>query len=496
MASTKPNSNTKPKSKSKSKPVSSSTEKLKNYEQHRKVTFHANVFNRTYFEKLTFEWQEKLFEPKEATESDLALASRYLCPKDYLDVLIERNAAGLCGYPLCSKPPQNFRSDRYLSARHQKMLDLTPLKPFCSKLCFGSSRFYEVQLSTEPVYLRKLDTWSPVEVIPFGITVVDYMKLREESSKIKLEEEKRYIEKQYIHKQVQKLEPKGVKQTSRLLSNLTITSNENVPHEGFKTPDANSHAFVEGYKVSSEFESLGEEVKNPEDVEKGKDDICKLAGPLDSKVAPQAVISKTTVKKQNSGKDQESSEDSDDEDDFDFFEPCKNPMEAAMNMLTMPMKGPPPKLNLFGKMFLFLDHCVTPCSKNYLKHLQNSFTSDVKPKKFIVKSFARDDSVLLRRDMISKILLVKWVALLQDFQVQFSLKQELIEWVDTLDIYEPEMGYLNSSEALCLCLILLKKLSLLFPPEILGCVTDSKIDEIGGKVGFDKDRVNFFTRFL
>ena len=52
----------------------------------------------------TFTWQERLSEP--CSEAELIEAARHLQPRHYAEILEERDANGLCGYPLCRKPPR------------------------------------------------------------------------------------------------------------------------------------------------------------------------------------------------------------------------------------------------------------------------------------------------------------------------------------------------------------------------------------------------------
>ncbi|RHZ78785.1 hypothetical protein Glove_156g96 [Diversispora epigaea] len=55
---------------------------------------------RMIFKNLTIEWQEKLYDPVDSTI--LQESAKYLLPHQYQEVIEERNAYNLCGYPLCS----------------------------------------------------------------------------------------------------------------------------------------------------------------------------------------------------------------------------------------------------------------------------------------------------------------------------------------------------------------------------------------------------------
>ncbi|KAI9102673.1 Rtr1/RPAP2 family-domain-containing protein [Phlyctochytrium arcticum] len=125
---------------------------------------------RAKWDKQVFEWQIKLFEPKVESKI-LSEAAKYLTPKDYEDVIIERISEKLCGYPLCDRPVTQTKGRFHVSRKEQKVVDLSEQKQFCSKSCFAASGFLKAQLLDEPVFMRNLDRLPAVELLPPGCPI-------------------------------------------------------------------------------------------------------------------------------------------------------------------------------------------------------------------------------------------------------------------------------------------------------------------------------------
>ncbi|KAF0519118.1 DUF408-domain-containing protein [Gigaspora margarita] len=129
---------------------------------------------RKHFEQLSLEWQEKLYET--VSLDILRDSAKFILPHHYQEIIEERNASKLCGYPICSKPKQVIQGQYRISYHERKIYDISELKDYCSTICFASSKFFFTQLSDEPLYLRDLQNWKPVDVIPLGIDLRDLVK--------------------------------------------------------------------------------------------------------------------------------------------------------------------------------------------------------------------------------------------------------------------------------------------------------------------------------
>ncbi|KAJ3327591.1 RNA polymerase II associated protein 2 [Blyttiomyces sp. JEL0837] len=120
------------------------------------------------WDKKVFAMQEMLFEGGVEVE-ELKKAAAYMQPKHYEEVIVERNASNLCGYPLCPNDlPQ--RQGRYrISHKELKVYDIAELKSYCSSTCLASSKYLISQLPDDPVYMRNLETLT-FDIVPLGLT--------------------------------------------------------------------------------------------------------------------------------------------------------------------------------------------------------------------------------------------------------------------------------------------------------------------------------------
>ncbi|KAJ2585658.1 hypothetical protein IWW49_004469, partial [Coemansia sp. RSA 1797] len=75
-------------------------------QRNRKTTIKESAKRREQYTQLSLLWHEKLLRP--VKENVLEQAARYLTPSEYDDVVEERSLSGLCGYPLCDRPPQKI----------------------------------------------------------------------------------------------------------------------------------------------------------------------------------------------------------------------------------------------------------------------------------------------------------------------------------------------------------------------------------------------------
>ncbi|GAU90526.1 hypothetical protein RvY_02932 [Ramazzottius varieornatus] len=111
------------------------------------------------------------------SEDALQQAAKYIDPGHYNDVTEERALEKLCGYPLCSNSIVGSNSKKVTSPVSRnahfridcfsnKVYDVTERKKYCSGKCYGASIFYQKQLSTTPVWLRKGEKLDEVELIP------------------------------------------------------------------------------------------------------------------------------------------------------------------------------------------------------------------------------------------------------------------------------------------------------------------------------------------
>jgi hypothetical protein len=116
------------------------------------------------WEALAFEWQEKLSDP--CSEETLIEAAAYLQPRHYHEVLEERDANHLCGYPPCDRPPRPAGSKYKIDFKRKIVYDQSSLYLFCSQRCHAASKFFEAQLSTQPLHIRDRNQLPKVTLLP------------------------------------------------------------------------------------------------------------------------------------------------------------------------------------------------------------------------------------------------------------------------------------------------------------------------------------------
>eukprot|EP00842_Homolaphlyctis_polyrhiza_P005705 jgi/Hompol1/6135/HPOL_000504-RA len=100
-----------------------------------------------------FEQQKRLFEGA-ASLAVVADVCRYLSPESYKEIIAERTAEGICGYPACD---QELKRQVY---------DISQLKSFCCSECYAASELLQSQLSSDPLYMRSTESSATINLVP------------------------------------------------------------------------------------------------------------------------------------------------------------------------------------------------------------------------------------------------------------------------------------------------------------------------------------------
>ncbi|KAI4894103.1 hypothetical protein NFI96_020162 [Prochilodus magdalenae] len=92
-----------------------------------------------------------------------------ITPANYKDAVEERFIVKMCGYPVCPNkltkiPAQQFK----ISTKTNKVYDITERKCFCSNFCYKASKYFEVQISKSPLWLRKEERPPDIELMKKG----------------------------------------------------------------------------------------------------------------------------------------------------------------------------------------------------------------------------------------------------------------------------------------------------------------------------------------
>ncbi|KAJ3052257.1 RNA polymerase II associated protein 2, partial [Rhizophlyctis rosea] len=144
----------------------------------RQIEMAKSLKTRKEWDDRVFEWQQRLFDG--AVDSEvLAEAALYLRPQDYDEVVIERAAEKLCGYPLCQQATKERKGKYKISVKEGKVYDITELYNYCSSQCMAASKFLNAQLLPDPAYMRNFEAMQPVDIVPLGISTSDIQKSSE-----------------------------------------------------------------------------------------------------------------------------------------------------------------------------------------------------------------------------------------------------------------------------------------------------------------------------
>ncbi|KAK1790051.1 hypothetical protein P4O66_002362 [Electrophorus voltai] len=128
------------------------------------------ALNETLREKVELERRalhvvERLLDSN-VTEDFLIDCARLITPANYRDAVEERSIVKLCGYPICPNKLTEVPTQQYkISTRTNKVYDITERKCFCSNSCYKASKFFEVQISKSPLWLRKEERPADVKLM-------------------------------------------------------------------------------------------------------------------------------------------------------------------------------------------------------------------------------------------------------------------------------------------------------------------------------------------
>ncbi|KAI8096607.1 Rtr1/RPAP2 family-domain-containing protein [Halteromyces radiatus] len=124
----------------------------------------ASAQQRQKVQDRVFAWQEQLFTQERVSVEDLQKAAFWLQPQTYDEIVEERCVQSICGYPLCSRPPQQQQSRYRISLSQRKVFDQSELASYCSLPCLQKSKYYNMQLSEDPVWIRDMASSIPSNI--------------------------------------------------------------------------------------------------------------------------------------------------------------------------------------------------------------------------------------------------------------------------------------------------------------------------------------------
>ncbi|KAF9107722.1 RNA polymerase II associated protein 2 [Mortierella sp. AM989] len=135
-----------------------------------------NIALHKKYESMVLDWTLILCDP--VNEDTLGEAANRIKQSHYQEIIDERNIGNLCGYPLCDQPPRHLKGKFRISLGERKVFDISELKKYCSSNCLSASRWFESQLTEEPLYL--VDTESAyikttrISIMPLGVDITEF----------------------------------------------------------------------------------------------------------------------------------------------------------------------------------------------------------------------------------------------------------------------------------------------------------------------------------
>ncbi|CAG8694724.1 339_t:CDS:2 [Cetraspora pellucida] len=457
---------------------------------------------RQSFELLSLEWQEKLYE---TVSLDLLRDSaKYLLPHHYEEIIEERNASKLCGYPICSKPQQLIQGQYRISYHARKIYDISKLKSYCSTSCFVSSKFFSVQLSDEPLYLRNLQNWKSVDVIPLGVNPSDLIK--QDLSKNDIIHPDLNQRTDYIKNLMADLPPAPVeliikeKEDHELSTPLAPSPNQQDTYnvvEGFHLNSQN----VKNLKNESTHSSIDSDTKHL-DFQNDENESIQSFADSDTKhldIQNDKIVDK--IIDENVDKVVDEYLDKNVDENVDENVEGSTQSTNSVTKKTLPQKKIVKKkkkavlqMSLFGKIWTALDRMTTPRTR---KHFQgvNSLTlnnDDSSP--------LCDDVMIMRLQIFTEKIMQCFNLLKKQLHITANIESELIELTSTFT-FDNSSVMLTDLENHILCMVFIYTLSIDIP-ELYENIFSSGNDKNGpfkdlhGSLKLTIEEMDAFVRVL
>ncbi|PKY37761.1 DUF408-domain-containing protein, partial [Rhizophagus irregularis] len=460
-----------------------------------------NLENRKKFDQLCLVWQEKLFETIDIDV--LRESAKYLSPQHYFEIVEERNADNLCGYPICNNNRQKIQGQFRISNRSRKIYDITELKCYCSTICFTSSKFFATQLSEEPVYMRNLENWKSVNVIPLGVDIREIIKNENSSGKSRNKEDSRS---NYVKEMLANLPPAP--------PGLTIKEKDDneieVPSVPTSTNDTNAHDAIEGFRIDFQKLSISDsndsnnkpttlvlskekQATKDDDIPKTDEEAYEMAMSLansmfrngkfhykdneENENDPVDLLSKSTsvrtndsVKKNKKLVKQLQPTSIEFKDPLDdYSSKSSRPANDINASLQLPREKEAHKkkrivlqMSLFGKIWTALDRMSTPNTRQYFKSINNGQFKKGNDSAMRRIPITDDENMLMRIQIFSEKIIECFHILRKPLSITTSTERELIDLMCTFT-FDTATVVLNDLENNVLCMVFLYALSMDIP---------------------------------
>ncbi|KAI9321869.1 Rtr1/RPAP2 family-domain-containing protein [Dichotomocladium elegans] len=479
--------------------------------------------HRQRMQQLQFSWQEEIFSTAQVKPALLRQAAALLQPHTYDEIVEERVVQNWCGYPLCDRAPlQNTLSKYHISLSRRKVYDQSELASFCSEECMQKSKYFRMQLSEDPVWIRDRQATPDIHIVLMNQDLKHILaKQEQERNRIKKKNAEQ-IRRDYVQQLLTNVPLKAAwsgKEIEPATTELTIVEKTSADRPSIVTKRLSGHGAhnsIEGYCVDihRSGNKPGEEttmILKP----KSKPNVTSTTQPLEKKTldlndeeavhedametmmrlksmkldVPQEAEKNVPstpepqphahIKSEKQQQTRQSVQKSETRPDITIrkqtLPPVEHPAPASNSIKTIgpiaPPKVPPtkkkkrllPEMSLFGKVWTVTDRITTRATRRYLEELGNSRT-EVDVRSILCEdnqhqSMQYDENSILRSQLFSDKILETYTLACTQIGFGNGLRKELINLMQTFQFVDPSLAALDSVQAYMMSLVLFKALA-------------------------------------
>ncbi|KAJ1740619.1 hypothetical protein LPJ78_004225 [Coemansia sp. RSA 989] len=386
---------------------------LKAKEAQRRQVLKESIARREQYTQLWLQWHQKLLQP--TNERVLKQAARYLTPQDYQDVVEERAATKLCGYPLCNQATQKIEQKYRISLARRKVYDVSEQANFCSKTCMVASRFYREQLPEEAIYMRSRTKEIPIQVLPLGSKLQDRV------------EEPQADDMEWYRKSL--LSSMKIPAAVADANPLQVVEHKTQEVDVVEGMAQLSFAEVEGFVSETDMARIKKDVKSAvEQKQPVAEKPMDAGGSDEEETLPMSEV--LTGILADDSDDENEQQTSADQGHFAKLFASENGQQVG-------------ELSLFGRMWMLIDRISTKNTNLLLKDLQQ--TGDIFGNAASYYSSPGDHSMAIRQGLLADSVAREATWIMSQLQAPIEVDRELRMLVSTLELHS-NMAVFTKSE--------------------------------------------------
>ncbi|CDH56433.1 hypothetical protein RO3G_09153 [Lichtheimia corymbifera JMRC:FSU:9682] len=456
-----------------------------------------SVQHRARMQQLVFSWQEKIFSIPKVPSSLLRQAATILQPQTYDEIVEERAVQDWCGYPLCGNTPQKDQPRYHISLSRRKVFDQSELASFCSEACLQRSKYFRMQLSEDPVWIRDMQAVPKVHIILLDQDVKKVLA-NEQQKNNQTRHSGHEIRQNYVQQLLANVPAAagGGEHTE-----LRIVEHDDAIVMDSETPISGVHDAIEGYRIDVKRNNqqpttiiLQQQQQQPKQQPKQqepitmdtkKDEETLLEDAMDTmmKLKDLKLDQPTEIERNAPQPPKPPSSSSSRRPSKQKVQP--SPVEASSSspaspntndtssstkekVIKMVVPKPPvkkkkaqlPEMSLFGKIWTMTDRLTTKATRRYFDELRLTDTVDVREILIQEQQHGQnDESALMRGQIFSEKILETFSIIRAQIGFENKLEDDLIDLIQTFKFNDASMVVLDGSQAYMMTLVLFKALA-------------------------------------